>query len=171
MLYEVITSKFCVPGLPVLKIQYKDFSISCLSEMLYLNDKQLDQVNSNTTVSQIRLLKLIDIDDYQLIENINGKKLLPTEIWFIKAYFRFRPNEFKWLMKLCQKHKKINKIIDEFCYHHELGRFSDFVLKDFYVLFDNQKSVIHINFMDEYLIIGYKKFVETVLNYYDPYIY
>lgn len=42
---------------PILLDQYKDFSSSKLSEMLYLTDEQLEQVTVGTTVAQIREIK------------------------------------------------------------------------------------------------------------------
>jgi hypothetical protein len=42
---------------PVLLEQYKDFSSSKLSEMLYLTDEQLEQVTITTTVAEIREIK------------------------------------------------------------------------------------------------------------------
>lgn len=53
-----INDKFSVDGnSPILLEQYRDFSSSKLSEMLYLTDEQLEHVTVATTVAEIREIK------------------------------------------------------------------------------------------------------------------
>jgi len=53
-----INDKFSVDGnSPILLEQYRDFSSSKLSEMLYLTDEQLEQVTITTTKAEIREIK------------------------------------------------------------------------------------------------------------------
>lgn len=54
-----INDQFSVSGnSPILLEQYKDFSSSKLSEMLYLSDEQREQVTITTTVAEIREIKI-----------------------------------------------------------------------------------------------------------------
>lgn len=56
--FMAINDKFSKDGnSPILLEQYREFSSSKLSEMLYLTDQQLEQVTIGTTVAQIREIK------------------------------------------------------------------------------------------------------------------
>lgn len=52
-----IADRFCIENSPALKPEYRDFSISKLREMVYLDDKQLEQVTVTSTISEIRDIK------------------------------------------------------------------------------------------------------------------
>lgn len=52
-----IADRFCIENSPALKVEYRDFSISKLREMIYLDDEQLGQVTISTTVAEIREIR------------------------------------------------------------------------------------------------------------------
>ena len=82
-----VIEELCVNGdSPVLREEYKEFSIAKLEEIIYLNEQQREEVSPEMTKQEIRKVKtkdkvspaIIEIKEEQL-ERVQGEVVLPEE--------------------------------------------------------------------------------------------
>ena len=80
---------------PILSEEYISFGKSQLQEMLYLNDKQMEEVKPDMTAREIRGIRTPDPEPEEIEEQIPEQVPGPVSYTHLDVYKRQKPNCYK----------------------------------------------------------------------------